>query len=45
MAKVKNVKLKVDCLIQWLGSLKRKPKTIAKETTEKFVPIKGFNKR
>lgn len=45
MAKVKNVKLKVGCLIQWLGSLKRKPRSVVKENVERFVPIKGFNKR
>lgn len=45
MAKVKNVKLKVDCLMQWLGSLKRKPKSVVKENVERFVPIKGFKTR
>lgn len=45
MAKVKNVKLKIDCLMQWLGSLKRKPRSVVKENVERFVPIKGFNKR
>ena len=42
---VSQVKLKIDCLMQWLGSLKRKPKSVVKENVERFVPIKGFNKR
>lgn len=45
MAKMKNTKLKIDCLMQWLGSLTRKPKLETKKEVETRVPVKGMHKR
>ena len=45
MAKGKNIKLKIDCLMQWLGSLTKKPKLEIKKEPEQFVRFKEMNRR
>lgn len=42
MAKVKNTKLKIDCLMQWMDTLSsKKTKIETKQRPEQYVKIKG----
>jgi hypothetical protein len=45
MGKAKSTKLRIDCLMQWIGSLKNKPKMKPKKETQEYVHIKGMHKR
>jgi hypothetical protein len=44
MAKVKNTKLKIECLTQWMETLKTKKKEETRKP-ERHIKTKGFHKR